>query len=119
MNSKVAFILGTIIGAGIGVIGTYSYFKDKYEEFIKEGSLIVMEGTVLDMMDVYEDLDNYIIESGYDVRCFGYDPFDSTKVDATKLQKLEGILYGTDSSGSTEPRLPMPDEIISMMTTEG
>lgn len=45
--------------------------------------------------------------------------FDSTKVDATKLQKLEGILYGTDSSGSTEPRLPMPDEIISMMTTEG
>lgn len=45
--------------------------------------------------------------------------FDSTKVDATKLQKLEGILYGTDGSGSTEPRLPMPDEIISMMTTEG
>ena len=45
--------------------------------------------------------------------------FDSTKVDATKLQKLEGILYGTDDSGSTEPRLPMPDEIISMMTTEG
>lgn len=49
----------------------------KYEEFIKEGSLIVMEGTVLDMMDVYEDLDNYIIESGYDVRCFGYDPYNA------------------------------------------
>lgn len=45
--------------------------------------------------------------------------FDSTKVDAAKLQKLEGILYGTDGSGSTEPRLPMPDEIISMMITEG
>lgn len=40
-------------------------------------SLIVMEGTVLDMMDVYEDLDNYIIESGYDVRCFGYDPYNA------------------------------------------
>ena len=49
----------------------------KYEEFIKEGSLIVMEGTVLDIMDVYEDLDNYIIESGYDVRCFGYDPYNA------------------------------------------
>ena len=49
----------------------------KYEEFIKEGSLIVMEGTVLDMMEVYEDLDNYIIESGYDVRCFGYDPYNA------------------------------------------
>lgn len=49
----------------------------KYEEFIKEGSLIVMEGTVLDMMEVYEDLDNHIIESGYDVRCFGYDPYNA------------------------------------------
>ena len=45
--------------------------------------------------------------------------FDSTKVDTDKLKKLEDILYGTDGSGSTEPRLPMPDEIISMMTTEG
>ena len=40
----------------------------KYEHFIKEGSLIVMDGTVLDMMQVYEDLDNHIIETGYDVR---------------------------------------------------
>lgn len=45
--------------------------------------------------------------------------FDSTKVDTTKLKKLESILYGTDGSESTEPRLPMPDEIISMMNTEG
>ena len=51
--------------------------RSKYEEFIKEGSLIVMEGTVLDMMEVYEDLDNHIIESGYDVRCFGYDPYNA------------------------------------------
>ena len=49
----------------------------KYEEFIKEGSLIVMPGTVLDMMEVYEDLDNFINESNYDVRSFGYDPYNA------------------------------------------
>ena len=49
----------------------------KYEEFMKEGSLIVMDGTVLDMMQVYEDLDEYIITSDYDVRCFGYDPYNA------------------------------------------
>ena len=49
----------------------------KYDEFIKEGSLIVMPGTVLDMMQVYEDLDNHISEAGYDVRCFGYDPYNA------------------------------------------
>ncbi len=49
----------------------------KYEEFIKEGSLIVMKGTVLDMMDVYDDLDNHIQERQYDVRCFGYDPYNA------------------------------------------
>ena len=49
----------------------------KYDEFMKEGSLIVLEGTTLDMMEVYEDLDNHIIERGYDVRCFGYDPYNA------------------------------------------
>lgn len=49
----------------------------KYEEFLKEGSLIVMEGTVLDMMQVYEDLDNHIAECEYDVRAFGYDPYNA------------------------------------------
>ncbi len=49
----------------------------KYEEFMNEGSLIVLEGTVLDMMEVYEDLDNHIINQGYDVRCFGYDPYNA------------------------------------------
>lgn len=47
----------------------------KYDQFINEGSLIVMEGTVLNMMDVYDDLDQFIIDTGYDVRCFGYDPY--------------------------------------------
>ena len=49
----------------------------KYENFIKEGSLIIMEGTVLDMMEVYDDLDKYIIDCQYDVRCFGFDPYNS------------------------------------------
>ena len=51
--------------------------RAKYEEFIKEGSLIVMSGNILDMMDVYDDLDNYIMEVGYDVRSFGYDPYNA------------------------------------------
>ena len=51
--------------------------RQKYEEFIKEGSLIVMPGTILDMMEVYDDLDQHIIESQYDVRCVGYDPYNA------------------------------------------
>ena len=51
--------------------------RTKYDEFMSEGSLVVLEGTVLDMMLVYEDLDNHIIECNYDVRCFGYDPYNA------------------------------------------
>lgn len=54
-----------------------SAMRFKYEQFINEGSLIVLEGTVLDMDEVYEDLDNHIIDNGYDVRCFGYDPYNA------------------------------------------
>ena len=49
----------------------------KYEQFINEGSLMVMDGTVLDMMQVYEDLDNHIVQCEYDVRCFGFDPYNA------------------------------------------
>lgn len=49
----------------------------KYDQFMAEGSLVVLEGTVLDMIEVYEDLDNHIVECGYDVRCFGYDPYNA------------------------------------------
>ena len=49
----------------------------KYDEFLEEGSLTVLEGTVLDMMDVYEDLDAHIINKEYDVRCFGFDPYNA------------------------------------------
>ena len=51
--------------------------RAKYDQFMEEGSLIVLDGTVLDMMQVYEDLDNYIVDVGYDVRCFGYDPYNA------------------------------------------
>ena len=54
-----------------------SAMRSKYEEFMREGSLIVLECTVLDMMEVYEDLDRHIIECEYDVRCFGYDPYNA------------------------------------------
>lgn len=49
----------------------------KYEEFIKEGSLMIMDGTVLDMMSVYDDLESHITISKYDVRSFGYDPYNA------------------------------------------
>lgn len=49
----------------------------KYEEFIEEGSLIVLEGSILDMMDVYDDLERHIVERQYDIRTFGYDPYNA------------------------------------------
>lgn len=49
----------------------------KYNEFMEEGSLIVLEGTVLDTMEVYDDLDKHITNCSYDVRCFGYDPYNA------------------------------------------
>ena len=49
----------------------------KYDEFMREGSLIVLEGTVLDMNEVYEDLDAHIVNREYDVRCFGFDPYNA------------------------------------------
>ena len=51
--------------------------RQKYELFMKEGSLIVLDGPVLDMTEVYEDLDQHIINCSYDVRCFGYDPYNA------------------------------------------
>jgi phage terminase large subunit-like protein len=51
--------------------------RHKYEEFIREGSLHVLEGTVLDMMEVYDDLDAFIQQAEFDVRCFGFDPYNA------------------------------------------
>lgn len=49
----------------------------KYDTFLAEGSLMVLDCTVLDMMEVYEDLDKFLLDSGYDVRCFGFDPYNA------------------------------------------
>jgi phage terminase large subunit-like protein len=51
--------------------------KAKYDDFIAEGTLVVLDGTVLDMMAVYDDLDRHIIDHEYDVRSFGYDPYNA------------------------------------------
>lgn len=51
--------------------------RSKYDDFMHEGTLIILEGTVLDMMEVYEDLDKHIMDCRYDVRCFGFDPYNA------------------------------------------
>jgi len=66
----------------------------KYNEFLEEGSLIVLEGTVLDTMEVYEDLDKYILDSSYDVRCFGFDPYNAKEF-VTRWETENGP-YGID-----------------------
>ncbi len=53
--------------------------REKYNDFINEGTLIIMEGTVLSMMEVYEDLDDHIVRMDYDVRTFGFDPYNATE----------------------------------------
>ena len=66
----------------------------KYDQFINEGSLMVLECTVLDMMDVYDDLDRFIIESQFDVRCFGFDPYNAREF-VTRWEK-ENSPYGLE-----------------------
>lgn len=73
--------------------------RSKYDEFINEGSLIVMDGTVLDMMHVYDDLDNHIVDRGYDVRSFGFDPYNAKEfVDRWKIENgpfgIEKVIQG-------------------------
>ena len=74
-------------------------FLIKYDQFMKEGSLIVLDGTVLDMMQVYEDLDNHIAEQNYDVRCFGFDPYNAKEFVARWEQEngpfgIEKVIQG-------------------------
>jgi len=66
----------------------------KYDEFLQEGSLQVLECTVLDMSEVYDDLDKYIIDSSYDVRCFGYDPYNAKEF-VTRWEQENGP-YGLE-----------------------
>lgn len=62
----------------------------KYEEFINEGSLIVLEGNILDLEQVYDDLDRHIADKEYDVRCFGYDPYNA-KAFVDRWQQENGV----------------------------
>ena len=81
--------------------------RQKYDEFIAEGSLIVMPGTVLDMMEVYEDLDRHIIENEYDVRSFGYDPYNAREF--VQRWEQENGPYGIEKviQGSKTESVPL------------
>ena len=81
--------------------------RDKYETFIKEGSLIVMPGTILDMMEVYEDLEQYIDQCEYDVICFGYDPYNAKEF--VERWERENGPYGIEKviQGSRTESVPL------------
>jgi phage terminase large subunit-like protein len=81
--------------------------RQKYEEFMKEGSLVVLNGTVLDMDDVYEDLERHIAESEYDVRCFGYDPYNAKEF--VNRWSLENGSFGVEKviQGSRTESVPL------------
>lgn len=74
--------------------GLQPALRFKYEEFIQEGTLMVMPGTILDMDEVYEDLDDFIINCGYDVRTFGYDPYNAETF--VKRWERENSPYGVE-----------------------
>jgi phage terminase large subunit-like protein len=101
----------------------------KYDEFIEEGSLIVMDGTILDMMAVYDDLDNHIIERGYDVRAFGYDPYNAKEfIDRWERENgpfgIEKVIQGAKTESvplseikkMAEDRLLLFDEELIVFT---
>ena len=81
--------------------------RQKYDEFINEGSLIVMDGTVLDMMEVYEDLDAFVINSDYDVIAFGFDPYNAKEF--VKRWETENGPYGIEKviQGSKTESVPL------------
>lgn len=81
--------------------------REKYEEFIKEGSLIVMDGTVLDILEVYDDLADHIDKKNYDVRAFGYDPYNAQSFVAR--WEAEFGTYGTRKvpQGSRTESVPL------------
>lgn len=101
--------------------------RNKYEEFINEGSLHVMEGTVLDLEIIYDDLDQYIIDSEYDVRSFGYDPYnakgfverwvrENTEFGVTKViqgAKTESVPLGELKKLAEDRRLIFDEELMS------
>lgn len=91
--------------------------RSKYEEFINEGSLIVMDGTVLDMMKVYDDLDEHITNRGYDVRCFGYDPYNAKEF--VERWSTENGAYGVEKviQGAKTESVPLGE--LKKLSEEG
>jgi phage terminase large subunit-like protein len=81
--------------------------RTKYEEFITEGSLHVLDGTVLDMMEVYDDLEGFILQNEYDVRCFGFDPYNAKEF-VTRWEAENGA-YGIEKviQGSRTESVPL------------
>ena len=79
----------------------------KYTQFMDEGSLIVLEGSVLDMTEVYDDLDRHIMDRGYDVRCFGYDPYNAEEF--IKRWAMENGQFGIETvkQGSKTESVPL------------
>lgn len=101
--------------------------RAKYDQFMAEGSLIVLEGTVLDMMEVYEDLDKYIADCEYDVRCLGFDPYNAREfVERWQMEngpfgiekviqgaKTESVPLGELKKLSEERKLLFDEELMS------
>ena len=81
--------------------------RQKYEDFINEGSLIIMDGTILDMMEVYDDLDSFIVDSDYDVISFGFDPYNAKEF--VKRWETENGPYGIEKviQGSKTESVPL------------
>ncbi len=102
-----------------------SAMRSKYEEFMREGSLVVLDGTILDMMRVYDDLDKHILEHDYDVRCFGFDPYNAREfVERWQTENgpygLEKVIQGAKTESVplgelknlAEERMLLFDEIL-------
>lgn len=99
----------------------------KYEDFMREGSLIIMDGTILDMMVVYEDLDNHIVKENYDVRCLGFDPYNAKEfverwqtengpygiVKVIQGAKTESVPLGELKKLAEEKRLLFDEELMT------
>ena len=90
--------------------------REKYNDFMKEGSLFVLEGAVLDMMEVYDDLDRHIQEKEYDVRSFGYDPYNAKAFVAR--WEMENGQFGIEKvpQGSRTESVPL-GEIKTLAST--
>jgi phage terminase large subunit-like protein len=90
--------------------------KEKYNNFMNEGTLIVMDSTVLDMMDVYDDLMDHIDEMAYDIRCFGYDPYNAA--DFVERWEKENGPYGIEKviQGAKTESVPLGE--LKMLSEE-